>query len=114
MPKVTILVAAYNAAPFLPKCLDSLLSQTLEDIQVVCIDDGSTDDTPDVLQRYAAADRRIEVIALPENHGQAYARNQGLLTAKGDYVCFLDSDDWLGNATGAFLASALPLPCLCT
>ena len=112
MPKVTILVAAYNAAPFLPKCLDSLLAQTLEDIQVVCIDDGSTDDTPDVLQRYAAADRRIEVIALPENHGQAYARNQGLLTAKGDYVCFLDSDDWLSadalqRAVGVFEAHSL-------
>lgn len=97
MVKVTILVAAYNAEPFLPKCLDSLLAQTLKEIQVVCIDDGSTDGTLTVLRRYAAADQRIEVIALPENHGQAYARNQGLKCAQGDYICFLDSDDWLST-----------------
>ena len=95
MPKVTVLVAAFNAEPFLPKCLNSLLAQTLKDIQVVCIDDGSTDGTLSVLRRYAAADQQVEVIALPENHGQAYARNQGLKCARSDYVCFLDSDDWL-------------------
>ena len=93
--KVTVLVAVYNMARFLPKCLDSLLSQTLREVQVVCIDDGSTDDSLHVLRQYAARDARIEIIALPENHGQAYARNQGLLTARGEYVCFLDSDDWL-------------------
>ena len=93
--KVTVLVAVYNTAHFLPECLDSLLGQTLTDFQVVCIDDCSTDDSLNVLRLYAARDPRIEVIALTENHGQAYARNQGLLTARGEYVCFLDSDDWL-------------------
>jgi glycosyltransferase involved in cell wall biosynthesis len=93
--KVTVLVAVYNTARFLPQCLDSLLGQTLQDLQVVCIDDSSTDDSLHVLRQYAVCDPRIEVIALTENHGQAYARNQGLLTARGEYVCFLDSDDWL-------------------
>lgn len=93
--KVTVLVAVYNTARFLPDCLGSLLGQTLHDIQVVCIDDCSTDSSPQVLHQYAALDPRIEVITLTENHGQAYARNQGLLTARGEYVCFLDSDDWL-------------------
>lgn len=93
--KVTVLVAVYNAEPTLTKCLDSLLGQTLCDIQVVCIDDGSSDGSPGILYDYASRDPRIEVIALKENHGQAYARNQGLERARGDYTCFLDSDDWL-------------------
>lgn len=94
MSKVSVLVAAYNAANFLPRCLDSLISQTHAALQVVCIDDGSADDTLQVLRRYHDADRRIEVVHLAENHGQAYARNQGLLRAEGEYVCFLDADDW--------------------
>lgn len=93
--QVTVLVAVYNMARFLPKCLDSLLGQTLKDIQVVCIDDSSTDSSLQVLRQYAARDPRIEVVALTENHGQAYARNQGLNTARGAYTCFVDSDDWL-------------------
>jgi len=95
MSKVTVLVAVYNAEAWLARSLDSLLSQTLRDLQIVCIDDASTDGSLQLLQQYAARDERIEVMALSENHGQAYARNQGLQKAQGDYVCFLDADDWL-------------------
>ena len=95
MSKVTVLVAVYNAEAWLARSLDSLLSQTLRDLQIVCIDDASTDGSLQLLQQYAARDERIEVMALSENHGQAYARNQGLQRAQGDYVCFLDADDWL-------------------
>lgn len=95
MTKVTVLVAVYNTEQYLPRCLDSLLSQTLHDIQVVCIDDASTDGSLSILRHYSDSDPRIEVIVLSENHGQAYARNQGLKQARGEYVCFLDSDDWL-------------------
>jgi glycosyltransferase involved in cell wall biosynthesis len=94
MPKVTVLVAVYNAETWLARSLNSLLAQTLPDIQVVCVDDASTDGSLQLLRQYAAKDSRIEVIALSENHGQAYARNQGLKRAQGDYVCFLDADDW--------------------
>ena len=94
MTKVTVLVAVYNASAFLSDCLDSLLNQTLRDIQVICIDDCSTDRSLEILQDYAQRDNRIEVIRLNENHGQAYARNEGLKMAKGQYVCFLDADDW--------------------
>lgn len=94
MSKVTVLVAVYNATRFLPKCLDSLLCQSMSDLQVICIDDGSTDDSLVLLQTYASRDARIQIISLPENHGQAFARNQGLKEAKGEYVCFLDADDW--------------------
>lgn len=97
MSKVTVLVAAYNAEAYLPRCLDSLLCQSHRDFQAVCVDDGSTDGTQALLRRYAASDSRIEVIALDSNHGQAFARNEGLKTAKGDYVCFLDADDWLDS-----------------
>ena len=94
MTKLTVLVAVYNAAPFLKNCLDSLLRQTLRDIQIVCIDDCSTDESLFILRDYSQRDSRIEVIGLSENHGQAFARNEGLKKACGQYVCFLDADDW--------------------
>lgn len=95
MSKVTVLVAVYNAEAWLARCLDSVQAQTLRDIQIVCIDDASTDHSLQLLQQYAERDARIEVITLSENHGQAFARNQGLKKAQGEYVCFLDADDWL-------------------
>ena len=97
MTKVTVLVAVYNASAFLADCLDSLLNQTFRDIQVVCIDDCSTDRSLEILHDYARRDSRIEVIHLDENLGQAYARNEGLKQAKGEYVCFLDADDWFAE-----------------
>ncbi len=97
MSKVTVLTAAYNAEAYLHTCLDSLLRQTLHDIQIVCVDDGSSDATPQLLDDYAARDSRVEVVHLKENGGQAYARNVALQRAKGDYVCMLDSDDWLAD-----------------
>ena len=96
-PQVTVLVAVWNTEDYLPQCLDSMCRQTLHDIQVVCVDDASTDHSLAVLQRYAAIDDRIEVVALPRNHGQAHARNVGLRQAKGDFICFLDSDDWMAD-----------------
>ncbi len=95
MPKVSLLVAVYNAADTLPRCLDSLLAQTLTDIQIVCIDDASTDDSPAILARYAASDSRIHVLRLPENGGQAHARNCGLPLAEGAFIGMVDADDWL-------------------
>ena len=84
MSKVTVLVAVYNAEAWLARSLDSLLAQTMRDLQIVCIDDASTDGSLQLLQQYAEHDERIEVMALSENHGQAYARNQGLQRAQGE------------------------------
>lgn len=95
MPAVTLLVAIYNAAETLPRCLDSLLTQTLADIQIVCIDDASTDDTPAILARYAQVDNRITTLRLTENGGQAHARNCGLALAEGAFIGMVDADDWL-------------------
>lgn len=99
MPKVTVLVAVYNASAYLSTCLDSLLSQTHRDLQVVCVDDASSDDSLSILQYYAARDERICVIHLSENYGQAHARNEGLKLATGELVCMLDADDWYAPDT---------------
>lgn len=95
VPKITVLVAVYNAEKYLRDCLDSLVGQTLKEIQVVCVDDASTDHSWSILQEYATLDKRIEIIHLDKNGGQANARNIALKLAKGLYTCFLDSDDWL-------------------
>lgn len=104
MSKVSVLIAVYNASQYLPACLDSLVVQTHADFQAICIDDASTDDSLRILQDYAARDNRFCVLPLKENGGQAHARNVGLHVAEGDYVCFLDADDWYEPDT---LASAL-------
>ena len=72
----TLLVAVYNAEKYLSTCLDSLLNQTLADIQIICIDDASTDNSWNILQQYAERDARIELIRLHTNMGQSHARNQ--------------------------------------
>ncbi|MCR4602718.1 MAG: glycosyltransferase [Prevotella sp.] len=95
MTSVTVLVAVYNAEPYLRCCLDSLRAQHLDNWQAVCVDDASTDGSLAVLREYATMDSRIEVISLERNHGQAHARNVALRQACGQYTCFLDADDWL-------------------
>ena len=97
MESISVLVAVYNAEAYLEQCLDSLLGQTLQDIQVLCIDDCSTDKSWDILQSYARKDRRVELFQMPENSGQAMARNEGLRHARGRFVAFLDSDDWMAH-----------------
>ena len=95
MSKVSVLIAIYNSAEYLSECLDSVCSQSLRDIQIICIDDCSTDTSPEILERYATTDKRIQTIRLTKNCGQAIARNEGLKIAEGEYIMMLDSDDWL-------------------
>ncbi len=99
MAKVTVLTAVYNAERYLRQCLDSLKCQTLTDCQFICIDDCSTDTSYSILQEYALADSRFQVLRTPVNSGQAQARNYGLLFAKGEYVAMLDADDWFAPDT---------------
>ena len=94
-PKVSVLVAVYNTADYLPACLNSLLNQSLHDIEVICVDDASTDSSLKILRQYAMKDPRVQVISLDENKGQAHVRNVGLSRATGEYIAFVDSDDWL-------------------
>lgn len=94
MIRVSVLVAVHNAEPFLAECLDSLIGQTMADVQVICVDDASTDSSSAILDDYRRRDPRIEVIRTEVNVGMAKARNMALQRARGEYVCMLDSDDW--------------------
>lgn len=92
--KVSVIIPIYNTAEYLPECLDSVISQTLKEIEIICVDDGSTDDTPQILEEYALRDERIKIIH-KENGGLVAARKTGVMAAKGPYVAFVDSDDWI-------------------
>ena len=92
-PKVTVIIPVYNAEKYLRKCLDSVVNQSLREIEIICVDDGSTDSSPEILAEYAEYDERILIIT-QENSGAGNARNVGLEAASGEYLLFLDSDDW--------------------
>ena len=91
--KVSVIVPVYNAEEFLHRCVDSLLNQTLKDIEIILIDDGSKDSSPAICDEYAEKYDNITVLHL-ENGGPARARNKGIEIAKGDYIGFADSDDY--------------------
>ena len=93
--KVSIIIPVYNVAPYLSECLDSAVQQTLQDIEIICVDDASTDGSRRILDEYAARDARVKVFANKVNQGLPYTRNVGLAQATGEYVYFLDSDDWI-------------------
>ena len=89
---VSVLVPVYNVEKYLPACLDSILAQTLYQIEIICVNDGSTDSSLSILQEYEKKDSRIRVLS-QENHGLGSARNAGINAAKGKYIGFVDSDD---------------------
>ena len=93
MPKVSVIVPVYNVEKYLGECLDSILGQTLRAIEVICVDDGSTDGSATILDAYAARDGRVKVIHQP-NAGAGAARNAGIAAATGEYLLFCDPDDW--------------------
>lgn len=95
MSKISIIVPCYNVEKWVGRCLDSLVGQTLSDIEIICIDDKSTDNTLTVLRQYADADKRISIIEMPENRGVAVARNMGLAAVKAPFIGFIDPDDWV-------------------
>lgn len=94
MCKVSIIIPVFNNEQYLNKCMDSVIHQTLNDIEIICIDDGSTDNSPHILDEYAENDSRIKVIH-KENGGLVSARKTGVQLATGEYVGFVDSDDWI-------------------
>lgn len=93
-PVLSIIVPVYNSERYLVECLDSLCHQTLQDIEIVCVNDGSTDGSLAILQKYAHLDKRIKCIDQP-NAGPSKARNEGLKVARAEYVAFVDADDTL-------------------
>ena len=97
-PVVSIIIPVYNTEKYLRECLDSVLNQSLTDIEVICVNDGSTDSSLEIMNEYAAKDPRVIVID-SENHGQAHARDLALRQVKGKWVKFVDSDDMLTEGT---------------
>ena len=93
-PKVSIIVPVYNVEKFLDRCLNSLINQTLKEIEIICINDGSVDNSLQILENFAKQDSRITILN-QENHGLSDARNKGLEKACGKYLGFVDSDDWV-------------------
>ena len=93
-PKVSILVPCYNVEKYLKQCLDSIVNQTLQDIEIICINDGSTDSTLDIIKQYAKNDDRFVVID-KQNEGYGKSMNRGLDAATGEYVGIVESDDWV-------------------
>lgn len=94
MAKVSIIVPVYNVEKYLRKCLDSLINQTLKEIEIICINDGSTDKSLEILEEYKNRDSRI-ILLNQENSGQSIARNNGIKKATGEYIGFVDPDDWV-------------------
>lgn len=93
-PKISVIVTSYNDAKLLPQCLDTLLGQTLTDIEIVGVNDASTDDTLAVLKRYAKRDHRVKYVDNPKNVGLAASRNRGLAQATAPFLMFCDADDY--------------------
>lgn len=94
LPLISTIIPVYNVEKYLARCLDSVVSQTYSNLEIVIIDDGSTDCSGEICDRYKEQDQRIRVVHQP-NQGQAAARNQGMNVASGEYISFIDSDDWV-------------------
>ncbi len=94
MPVVSVVIPVYKAEKYLRRCLDSLIDQTFTDWQAICVDDGSPDGSPAILDEYAAQDARFKVIH-KKNAGVSAARNDGIKNADGEFIHFLDADDWI-------------------
>jgi len=93
-PKISIIIPVYNIEKYLKQCLDSVINQTLREIEIICVNDGSTDNSLQILQEYSRKDDRIKLFS-KENGGIGSARNEGLKHVNGEYIGFVDSDDWI-------------------
>ena len=93
-PKISVIIPVYNTEKYLDKCLVSIQNQSIKEIEILCIDDGSTDNSLKILKKYTKSDKRIRIIP-QKNSGAGAARNTGIAASKGEYLSFIDSDDWL-------------------
>ncbi|MDR1361565.1 MAG: glycosyltransferase [Rickettsiales bacterium] len=96
MKKISVIIPVYKVEKYLARCLDSIINQTYHNLEIICIDDGSPDNSIAILQKYAAKDPRIKIIR-QKNMGLSDARNNGFAAATGEYVHFIDSDDWIDS-----------------
>ena len=105
---ITIIVPVYNVQNYLEACIDSILAQTYQALEIILVDDGSTDSSPAICDRYAQKDSRVRVIH-KENGGAASAKNEALKVATGKYLTFVDSDDWIEPDAMAYMQELLEL-----
>ena len=96
-PIISIIVPVYNTSSYLDKCLESLVNQTFNNIEIICINDASTDNSLSILQKWSRKDRRVKIIDSPINRKIGAARNLGIKAATGKYLGFVDSDDYVSS-----------------
>lgn len=106
MAKISVIIPIYNTSAYLKRCMDSVLMQTHTDLEIILINDGSTDQSPELCDQYALADQRVRVIH-QANGGLSAARNAGMAIATGEYLGFVDSDDWIEPDTYEYLLELL-------
>lgn len=104
MALISVIIPIYNVADYLEKCLESLLSQTYPDLEIICVNDGSTDKSALIVDKYRGLDKRIKLIE-KKNSGAGDSRNQGLRLATGEYIWFVDGDDWVDKSACELLVS---------
>ena len=112
MPKISVIIPVYNVEKYLAECLTSVVNQTFKDIEIICVNDGSTDNSPMILEEFAQKDSRIKIIN-QENQGLAAARNTGIEVATGEYITFVDSDDYVSTDLYADMQKYLPAELIC-
>ena len=103
IPKVSVIIPVYNVSEYLFDCIDSICNQTLREIEVLCVNDGSTDKSLEILRDYETKDKRVHVFENSTNMGQSFSRNKALSHAKGEFIYFMDSDDILGASALEYL-----------
>ena len=91
---ISVIIPVFNVEEYLDKCLESILTNTYRDLEVICVNDGSTDRCPEILRKWKERDLRV-IIVNQENRGVVRVRNSGLDAATGEYIAFVDSDDWI-------------------
>ena len=104
---ISVIVPVYNVEDYLHVCINSILNQTYQDFEIICVDDASTDSSLEILEYFSLKDSRVKVLKNDSNKGPGYSRNRGLDVAKGEYVSFLDADDWFSLDTFEILINSL-------
>ena len=94
-PVISVIIPVFNTEKYIGNCINSVIAQTLKDIEIICVNDCSADNSLEILQNFAKKDNRIKIIDLKENKGVSNARNTGIDLAQGEYIYLIDSDDWL-------------------
>ena len=103
---ITIIVAIYNGEKYLNECIDSILNQNYSRLEIILVDDGSTDESGNICDKYLKKDKRVKVIH-QKNGGVSVARNNALKISNGDYVCFIDQDDYIENDYVSYLLNLI-------